>query len=92
MLKKKNFAELIIGAKADLSKVDSDERPALAYAIINNDEPMVDLLVSSGAPVKLGNFRGCRLAYSTLRKMTDPDEKEIMRNIILRLGCRGRSG
>lgn len=92
ILRKKNFAELLIGARADLSKVDSDERPALAYAIMNNDEPMVDLLISNGAPVKQGIFRACRTAYSTLRKITNPDEKETMKNILSRLGCRGRSG
>lgn len=98
-LKKKNFTELLVRANADLRKVDSTDRPALAYAIINNDGPVVDLLISNGAPERMDEtingrrviFRGCRLAWSTLRKLTDPDEKINMRSIISRLSC-GRSG
>lgn len=97
-LKRKNIVELLLSAKANLSKVDSTDRPALAYAILNNDEPMVDLLFSNGAPESFNEvvngrrviFKGCRLARSTLRKQESPDEIEISKKILSRLGC-GRS-
>lgn len=97
-LRKKNIVELLLSAKPNLLKVDSNDRPALAYAILNNDEAMVDLLFSMGAPESFNEvingrrviFRGCRLARSTLRKQVSPEEIEISKNILLRLGC-GRS-
>lgn len=87
-LKRKNIAELLVRANADLNKTDSTDRPALAYAILNNDEAMVELLVTNGAPERNGNFRGCRLAWSVLRKLTKDEDKACLRNILSRLDCR----
>ena len=95
-LKRKSFVELIIRSGPALDKTDRKDKPALHYAIENNDEGMVDLLVTSGAQEKFEilknnrkvTFRGCRVADSQQRKLTTPEELAMNRKIQLRLGCR----
>lgn len=95
-LKKRNFTELFLRHRADLQKTDSEDRPALYYAIINNDDIMVDLLVNSGALPSFDrwkngkriSFRGCKVADSRQRNLREVEENAINRRIQSSLGCR----
>lgn len=86
-LKKRNFTELLIRNNADVNLTDNDERPALYYAIQNNDERMVDLLINSGAKDKIGSFKGCKVADAVKKRLTTELERDDNQRIQSRLGC-----
>ncbi len=95
-LKKTNFVELILGAKPDLQKTDQSDRPALYYAIMNNDLEMTNLLVHGGALEKFDTwkdsrkitFKGCKVADNNQRNLKTPEEQDTNRRIQSRLNCR----
>lgn len=95
-LKKINFVELILGEKPDLEKTDKTDRPALYYAIMNNDLAMTDILIHNGALEKFEtwkdgrkiSFKGCKVADNNQRNLKTPEDQDTNRRIQSRLGCR----
>ncbi len=96
VLKKTSFVELFLSAKPDLDKTDKSDRPALYYAIMNNDLAMTDLLVHSGAQEKFEtwkdrrkiSFKGCKVADNNQRNLRTPEDQDINRRIQSSLSCR----
>lgn len=95
-LKRSNIAELLQRYKPDLQKLDRDDRPALYYAIKNNDEKMVNFLMSNGALEKFEKirrgrkitFKGCRVADDHQSQLKTEQEQMINKIIQSHLGCR----
>ncbi len=95
-LKRMNIAELLIRNTPDLQKLDKEDRPALYYAIINNDENMVNFLLNNGAQEKFEKwrrgrkitFKGCKVADIHQVSLETPEDRSINRQIQSRLGCR----
>ncbi len=97
ILKKTNFTELFLRMRPNLQKLDKDHRPALYYAIENNDPTMVELLLNHGAHEKFESrsrqgrkirFSGCRTADRKQKDLKTPEEQMINRKIQSLLNCR----
>lgn len=97
VLKKINFTELFLRYRPDLQKIDQHDRPALYYAIENNDDKLVELLMSSGADEKFDTwnkegrkvaFRGCKVADLKQRELKTTEEFVTNRRIQSLLHCR----
>lgn len=95
VLRKTEFTELFLKFGADPQKTDQEGRLPLEYAIENNDEKMVDLLVNSGAEEKVDvirrgrryTFKACKLADAVQKKLRTAEELSDNHLIQLRLGC-----
>ncbi len=95
-LRRKNILELLVRHKANLNVIDSQNRPALHFAIERNDEEMVFFLLDNGADSKFEvmkngrkvSFRGCRIANMVQRGLNTIDERDTNSRIQSRLGCR----
>ncbi len=95
-LKRMNIAELLLRHNPDLQKLDKDDRPALYYAIKNNDLKMVEFLLNNGALEKFEkwkrgrkiNFKGCKVADGNQFSLRTTEEQAINREIQSLLGCR----
>lgn len=96
-LKKMNFVELFLRHRPDLNKLDKGSRPALYYAIAENDEKLVELLVNNGAQAKFETrnrhgrkftFKACKVADMKQRELTTAAEFSTNRRIQSHLGCR----
>ncbi len=95
-LKRMNIAELILRYRPNLQKLDKEDRPALYYAIKNNDEKMVEFLLNNGALEKFEvwkggrkiTFKGCKVADANEISLNSPEDHVINRQIQSHLGCR----
>jgi ankyrin repeat protein len=95
-LKRTNIAELLLRHNPDLQRLDKHDRPALYYAITNNDEKMVEFLLNNGALEKFGKrrqgrkilFKGCKVADVHQNSLKTPAEQRKNRLIQSLLGCR----
>lgn len=86
-LKKMNFTELLLRYKADVNLVDNSGHPPLYYAIDNNDEEMVELLVNNEAKEKFSGFKGCKVADAVKKRLKTAEERFINQKIQSRLDC-----
>ncbi len=95
-LKRMNLAELILRYRPNLQKLDKEDRPALYYAIKNNDEKMVEFLLNNGALEKFEiwkggrkiTFKGCKVADANETNLNSPEDHVTNRQIQSHLGCR----
>lgn len=96
---KKAFADLFLASKANPQLIDKDGKSALIHAIEQNNEELVSLLVGSRAMVKYTyqtdhgtevTYSACVVARRVSKRLIDPVELEISKNIRKKLNCFNR--
>ncbi len=72
------MVEAILAAKPDLSIADDQGRTPLYLAVMNNDEPIFDLLVNAGAQVDGKDKNG----YSLLHQAAQSNNLEAVNQLL----------
>ncbi|MFL5782971.1 MAG: ankyrin repeat domain-containing protein [Bacteriovoracaceae bacterium] len=92
-IKKKEFVLLLFRFNADPDLLDKNDRPALYYAIQNNDYDLVDILLNNNAETVIKKnglpvFKACKTADSNERNLRTPEDHYTNHRIQSRLNCR----
>ena len=71
------LAKVLVDGKADLNTQGPDGNSALMYAVLNQNLPLVELLVKAGADLKLLN-KDNQTAYSLAMSLTDTEIQKMV--------------